>query len=179
MSEQQRSPWADGDGLGEVRPTPQPAPTAQPAPTQPAAPSPWQPVHAEPAEQAHPEPAGWSAPQYFGAQAPQAPLQPAPPLQFGQRVVYSFGAAPEHPNAATSMVLGIVGLVTMFFWFPFVSPVAWYLAAKGRREMAREPGRWRDSGKLTAGFILGIVGSVLSAFAVLAMVAILLWLLSV
>lgn len=89
---------------------------------------------------------------------------PALPAVIHDPVGYDYGygrpAAPsDHPNAALSLVLGIIGLVL----FPLLGPVAWYLAAKGRREMATFPGRWRPSGALTAGLVLGIIGTVMLA----------------
>jgi multisubunit Na+/H+ antiporter MnhG subunit len=49
---------------------------------------------------------------------------------------------------------------------PFVSPIAWYLGAKARREMARHPGVYSDSGKLTAGVTLGVIGTVFALLGV-------------
>lgn len=72
------------------------------------------------------------------------------------------GAGSPHPQAATSMVLGILGLVA----FIPLAPVAWYLAAKARREMDAQPGRWQPSGMLTAGLVLGIIGTALIGLAV-------------
>jgi hypothetical protein len=101
--------------------------------------------------------------------APVAPAQqqPAWPAVIHDPVAYDYGYSnpanlSEHPNATLSMVLGIIGLV----FFQLLSPVAWYLAAKGRREMAMSPGRWRPSGSLTAGFVLGIIGTVFLGLAV-------------
>ena len=101
---------------------------------------------------------------YPTAPATPAPQQPAWPAVIRDPVGYDYGySSPanlsEHPNATLSMVLGIIGLV----FFQLLSPVAWYLAAKGRREMAMSPGRWRPSGSLTAGFVLGIIGTVFLA----------------
>ena len=82
-------------------------------------------------------------------------------------VAYDYGynrtpTAP-HPNAVISMVLGILGLVA----FAPLAPFAWHLAAKGRREMAYEPGRWAPSGMLTAGMVMGVVGTILLVLGVL------------
>ncbi|HEY3406964.1 MAG TPA: hypothetical protein VGK53_02200 [Propionicimonas sp.] len=101
---------------------------------------------------------------YPTAPGAPAPQQPAWPAVIQDPVGYDYGYSnpanlSEHPNATLSMVLGIIGLV----FFQLLSPVAWYLAAKGRREMAMSPGRWRPSGSLTAGFVLGIIGTVFLA----------------
>ena len=81
-----------------------------------------------------------------------------------------------HPNAVPALVVGVVGIATLLVGFPFVSPVAWYLAAKGRREVRQNPGSYRDSGILTAGFVLGIVGTLVAiAFIALIVLAIILF----
>lgn len=136
MSNEQQSPWASGEGFGTPRPQP-----------------------------SHPaEPSGWSQPQQFGDLAPQ-PRYPSPEAAytFGQRVPYQVpGELPEHPQATLTLVLGIVGIAALFVAFPFISPVAWYLGARARREMRSDPGRYRPSGALSAGYVLGIVGTLLA-----------------
>ncbi len=103
---------------------------------------------------------------YPTAPTAPAPQQPAWPAVIQDPVGYDYGYSTnranlsEHPNAVLSMVLGIVGLL----FFQLLSPVAWYLAAKGKRDMASFPGRWRPSGSLTAGMVLGIIGTVLMGF---------------
>lgn len=71
---------------------------------------------------------------------------------------YGYVQLPEHPSAIPSLVLGLVGLVLAI---PFASPIAWYLAARGQRESQLQPGRWRTSGMLTVGLVLGIIGTVI------------------
>ncbi|MGC3995709.1 MAG: DUF4190 domain-containing protein [Propionicimonas sp.] len=130
-----------------------------PAPARPApAPAP------QPAAQhydLYPEP---TAPAYAPASPYQtwapatAPNQQWPAISDPVAYDYGYSLAPArstHPNAATSMVLGILG-VTVFL--P-LAPVAWYLAAKGRRETGADPYRWQPSGMLTAGLVLGIIGT--------------------
>ena len=95
------------------------------------------------------------------------PQQPAWPAVIQDPVGYDYGygrqpAVSDHPNATISLVLGLIGL----FFFQLLSPVAWYLAAKGKREMAAAPGRWRNSGTLTAGLVLGIIGTALMSLVV-------------
>ena len=79
------------------------------------------------------------------------------PWQGAVPSAYAFGVLPEHPRAVIVLVLGLLGLVTSGLTCPF----AWALGSGARREMRDNPGRWRPSGMLTAGWILGIVGSVL------------------
>ena len=159
-------------------PVPQPPAPAWPAAAQPPAPA-WPPTPGTgPYEQPAP------APQVSYQQPPYAATYPepdgpasqignpyAPSVYAGQRlpaitdpVAYDYGySRPQggspHPQAATSMVLGILGLVA----FTPLAPVAWYIAAKARREMAAEPYRWEPSGMVTAGLVMGIIGTVLMA----------------
>lgn len=102
---------------------------------------------------------------YPPAGQPQPPQWPAViPDPGAHDYGYSPNLAPsEHPNAIPALVLGIIGLVL----FPLVAPVAWYLGAKGQREMRYDPGRWRPSGSLTAGKVLGIIGTSFMALGIL------------
>ncbi|MEZ5090546.1 MAG: hypothetical protein R2719_13040 [Micropruina sp.] len=161
MSYPQDSPWASGEGFGTPRrpERPEDYPQTLELPTSgytnpTAGPTPGEQVF-ERYDAA--EPSGWSQPQHFG------PLQPSTPYSFGQRLPYDpAGIRPEHPNAVVTLTLGIVGLVTMFFGFPFISPIARYLGAKARREVREQPGAYRDSSRLNAGHVLGVVGTLLS-----------------
>ncbi|MFT4297427.1 MAG: hypothetical protein QM582_18650 [Micropruina sp.] len=151
MSNQQYSPWAEGDGFGIPRPQPQPARPEDP-PTLPYPAS------------GYAEPTGWSEPQQFGALPPQ-PQYPAPATAYGavQRPPYGVpGELPEHPDATVVLTLGILGTVALFVMFPFICPVAWYLGNKARREMRLNPGRYRPSGSITAGYVLGMIGTLIA-----------------
>lgn len=72
------------------------------------------------------------------------------------------------------MVLGIVALAGGFSCLLpiLISPFAWYIGAKVRREMAAEPGRWSGQGEAQAGFAMGIIGTVLIALMVALLVVI-------
>jgi hypothetical protein len=172
VSNPHNSPWAQGDQADQPRPQPTSG-LELPPDDHPSSnysnpvldrPRPVQQVGRPDSDGS--EPGGWSEPQTFQA------LQPADersaPVQFGQRLPYGYAAAPqpEHPNATLVLVLGIVGLFTNFMLLPFVSPIAWYLGAKARREMARHPGVYSDSGKLTAGVTLGVIGTVFALLGV-------------
>lgn len=166
MSNDEYSPWSGGAGFGAPQPAPTPQrpldvqpPTLDLPAGQPAATNYQNPVlgSGQPSE-----PSGWSEPQRFGAVQPVN--APQPPMQFGQRVPYGYGAPmlPEHPNSTLVLVLGIVGLLTNFIAFPFISPIAWYLGAKARRDISHNPGVYSDNGRLTAGLVLGVIGTVLA-----------------
>jgi hypothetical protein len=66
-------------------------------------------------------------------------------------------APPEHPRAMTSLVLGIVGLVIC----QVLSPFAWVIGKKAVNEIDASQGRLGGRGSAQAGYILGIVGTVL------------------
>ncbi|MGZ5372713.1 MAG: DUF4190 domain-containing protein [Aeromicrobium sp.] len=123
----------------------------------------------------------------YPQQPPQQPYgtQPSyryPPASPGgyphpgfQQRGYGPPVQPKHPQAQTAMVLGIVALAGgLSCLLPIlISPFAWYIGAKVRREMAAEPGRWSGKGEAQAGFVMGIIGTVLIALmiALLAVIA--------
>ncbi len=114
------------------------------------------------------EPSGYVAESSYQP-TPYRPAAVSTPLH--NPVAYDYGyasntAAPDHPNAVPALVLGLVGLV----FFPPLGVVAWVLAAKGRREVEANPGRWARGGTLTAGWVLGIIGSIFTMLGVAALV---------
>ncbi|MEI6252300.1 MAG: DUF4190 domain-containing protein, partial [Mycobacteriaceae bacterium] len=70
---------------------------------------------------------------------------------------------PDHPQAVTSMVLGILGLVCC----GLASPFAIWLGRKSVREIDASGGRWGARGQAQAGFIMGIIGTALWVLGVL------------
>lgn len=62
---------------------------------------------------------------------------------------------PDHPQATMVLVLGIVGFVVSGLTAPF----AWYFGSKARKEIQANPGVYKDSGMLTVGWVLGIIGT--------------------
>jgi hypothetical protein len=90
---------------------------------------------------------------------PYQPYVPPAPVPYAPQAVapYAYPTAPEHPSAVSSLVLGLLGL----FLVPVLAPVAWFVAGRGRSEIRRYPGRWASTGSLTAGYVLGIIGTLL------------------
>lgn len=160
-------PSVGGYGAPGDYPRPAPSWTAPPtvAPTRPAA------TYAQPPyADAYPEPNGPAAsignqpyPTYAASGYAGQAWQPAIVDPVAHDYGYRGAPASPHPNAAISMVLGILGIVA----FGPLAPIAWYLAARGRREMSYDPARWRPSGMLTAGLVLGIIGTALLGLGVL------------
>lgn len=155
------NPVVSGPG-GYANPVP-PAPDSSPYPRPTAIPA------------AAPSPS--SLPPY--ATAPAPPAYEQPPVAYGSgpfepardgsgaqlAPMYSYVHSPqqvEHPNAVPTLVLGVLGFV-----FGVTFPIAWYLGAKGNAEVRRDPQRYRSSGMMTVGMVLGIIGTVFMALAVL------------
>ncbi len=84
-----------------------------------------------------------------------------PPPGYGYPSGYGF-AAPDHPKASTCLVLGILGVVLC----QVVSPFAWVVAKRTLAEIDASQGRWGGRGQAQAGYVLGIVGTVLLGLAV-------------
>jgi hypothetical protein len=69
-------------------------------------------------------------------------------------------ALPLQPQARTALVLGIISVGGVIVVLPvLLGPLAWYFGAVARREIERDPTRWRGRSNATAGMILGIVGT--------------------
>lgn len=70
---------------------------------------------------------------------------------------------PDHPQAVTAMVLGILGLVCC----GLASPFAIWLGRKSMREIDASGGWQGGRGQAQAGFIMGIIGTVLWVLGIL------------
>lgn len=109
-----------------------------------------------------PGPAGYGYPPpqpYPGAGVPYPPPYPGgypgyPPVGY---------PPPEHPQAVTAMVLGILGLVCC----GVASPFAIWTGRKAMNDIDASGGRVGGRGQAQAGFIMGIIGTVLWVLAVL------------
>lgn len=105
----------------------------------------------------HPPPPGY---------APGQPFPPPPP-GYGPPAAPGYGYAPpppKHPGAVTALVLGIVGLIAC----QIASPFAWWYGKKTMDEIEAQPGRFGGGlGEAKAGWICGIIGTVLLGVVVL------------
>ena len=109
----------------------------------------------------------------------EQPVQHPPQYQLQyqpQPGYYAPGApapyAPEHPNATTALVLGIVGMVVCG---GLLSPFAWVIGRKAVREIDASHGALGGRGSAQAGYVLGVIGSVMLVLAVVLVVAYLLF----
>jgi hypothetical protein len=74
-----------------------------------------------------------------------------------------YGPPQNHPKATTSLVLGILGVICC----SFVAPFAWSIGKKTVNEIDASGGRYEGRGQAQAGYILGIVGTVLLVLGIL------------
>lgn len=76
---------------------------------------------------------------------------------------------PDHPQATTVMVLGIISLVGGFLCLVplLLGPVAWVMGHRARREVELSGGMLGGRGNLLAGMICGIVATAILCLAVL------------
>jgi hypothetical protein len=75
---------------------------------------------------------------------------------------------PRHPQATTSLVLGILGLALCGLLAPF----AWYIGGAAVKEIDASPHAYSGRSEANAGRIMGIVGTALIALAVVALIGI-------
>ncbi len=94
------------------------------------------------------------------SEPPQPPSGAPPPSG------YSHPAPPYHPRAITILVLGILG-VTMFY--P-LGPFAWVMGRRALKEIDSSGGTIGGRGLVLAGYICGIVATVVLALVVVILV---------
>jgi hypothetical protein len=122
-------------------------------------------------EQPGPEQQGSEQPGYWEQQSqqqgrqPGQPYPPAYPPQYppGYPAQAPIQYAPDHPKATTSLVIGILGVVLC----QILGPFAWAMGKKTLDEIDASQGRLGGRGAAQAGYVLGIVGTVLLALGVL------------
>ena len=107
-----------------------------------------------------------STPPPPGGQPPYDPNQP-----YGQGAMPpagGYGAPPaqNHPRAMTSLILGILGIVCCSICAPF----AWSIGKKAVNEIDASGGRFGGRGQAQAGYILGIIGTVLLAISLVVVI---------
>jgi len=99
-------------------------------------------------------------------QMPPPPEQPPygnpPPNQYGAAPPYGF-VVPEHPQATTVLILGILGLVLC----QAISPFAWVMGNRVVAEIDASNGQLGGRSQANAGRICGIVGTALIGLALL------------
>jgi hypothetical protein len=107
-------------------------------------------------------PYGQPAQEQYG-QPPSYPAQSGYGVNPYQQPVYAGYMVPNHPQATTALILGIVGLALC----PFVGIAGFMMGGRVRREIDAAPTQWGGRGLATGGWVLGIISIVYSALVVL------------
>lgn len=126
----------------------------------------------QPYAQQPPPPAAWP---------PPPPTQPYPQAPYGQSYGQPQYAAPSYPGyalpddrgATTALVLGIVGLAAGFMLCGLgflVSPFALFFGLASKRRIDASGGQLGGRGNAQAGFILGILGTILLVLAIIGVI---------
>ena len=111
---------------------------------------------------------GYGTPASYGA---GQPAYPPNPYDTGG---YRYAASPygypteQHAQGTTALVLGILGVTVC----PPAGVVGFVISSKARKEVQAAPGRYSNSGMVTAGWVLGIIAIVATAFWVLYLVVV-------
>jgi hypothetical protein len=81
---------------------------------------------------------------------------------------------PNHPQAGLALGLGLGAVVgALFCGVPLLlSPFAWAIGHRARKEIRESRGHYDGDGMAQAGMILGIIGTVLLAIAVVGLVVV-------
>jgi Domain of unknown function (DUF4190) len=103
--------------------------------------------------------------QPYQQQYQQQPYQQQPYYQ--QPYYQQYGPPPDHPQATTALILGIIGMVLC----QLLGPFAFVIGRKALREIDASGGTLGGRGNAQVGYVLGIVSMVLLAvYAVIAVV---------
>ena len=78
------------------------------------------------------------------------------------------GPPPDHPQATTVLILGILSFAVC----QLVAPFAWVMGRRVRREIAESGGRLGGQQIATVGWALGIAGSAILGVALLVLLAV-------
>lgn len=118
------------------------------------APTGWQDPYApQPAEQ-------WSANDPYGqySGSDMVPYQPTPQIPYGYAP--PLGGQMDHPQSTVVFVLGLLSVIG----FTILGPVAWLMGNSARKQVRERPEQYRAGGLLTAGWVMGIIGTAMMAF---------------
>ena len=123
-----------------------------------------------------PSPSGYGYPSSGGA----APATPqvygyVPPPGYPPGYVPGYvhvPVRPDHPESTKAMVLGIVSLVGGLTCFLpiLLGPYAWVVGRRAVRQVDAEPGRWDGRSQALAGYVMGVIATVLLVLGVLALI---------
>jgi hypothetical protein len=82
---------------------------------------------------------------------------------------------PDHPESTKAMVLGLIALIGGFTCYvPLaLGPWAWVVGRRAVREMDAQPGRYEGRGQAMAGYVMGVIATVLLVLGVLLLIGVL------
>jgi len=129
---------------------------------------------------------------------PAAPPPTSGPVPYGPPTGQPYGFQPgwapaygsayagslDHKGATTSLVLGIVSLVSLLLGFTccfvtlpgvFCAPFAWAIGARAKRDIAQHPGVYGNAGAAQTGMWMGIVMSGVGFLTLALVVALAVW----
>ena len=99
-----------------------------------------------------------------------------PPPQFNQRPGQQYVNAPHYglatqalPEPSNKVAVFVLGLLSLVMCGLILGPIALIMSKKGRKEV-RE-GRARPDGMLTAGFVCGLIGTIINTIALVVVIA--------
>jgi len=117
-------------------------------------------------------------PRYDQVPPPQA-YGPSPygQVPYGAPGVPGYGVRPKHPSATTAMTLGLVALIGgLFCLLPIaVAPFAWTTGARAVKEIDASGGALDGRSEAQAGYVMGIIGTVLLGLSLVVVVLYLLF----
>ncbi|NUP26848.1 MAG: DUF4190 domain-containing protein [Nocardia sp.] len=87
-----------------------------------------------------------------------------PPPAYGYP---GYGPPPEHPQATTVLILGIIGMM----FCQIIAPFAWVIGRRTLDEIDASGGALGGRSNVMVGYVLGIIGSILLILGVLAVIA--------
>lgn len=124
--------------------------------------------YGQPGQAGQPGQSGQPAQPAYGQYGQPGYGTPPPPAPYGQSA-YGNGSV-QDSGATTSMVLGIIGLASVAFCagvLLILSPVALFMGRAARNRIDASNGALRGRAEAQAGFVTGIIGTVLLAIGIL------------
>ena len=79
---------------------------------------------------------------------------------YGQYPAPGVRGQEEHPDGVPVFVVGLLSLIA----FPPIGFLAWVMGNRARRDIRSQPGRYRNEGLVTAGWVMGIIGGLITLF---------------
>ncbi|MFN8122276.1 MAG: DUF2510 domain-containing protein [Thermoleophilia bacterium] len=104
------------------------------------------------------------------------PVKVPPPLSsphvghVGYGPQNTIAAGEKHGNSTAVFVLGLLGLLLC----GVLAPIAWIMGTNARRDIENGGGRYTGDGLLTAGWIMGIIGTIYMGVVLVVVIAVVL-----